>query len=106
MYGSDPEMLRFAWTNRSPLDHSVKKYLWPTKKLVNAQDADEVVADLTKSIYDGIKVAQKFEEAGGRYEMDYDEFHHIYSKMIMEYVSTMRSTCQTECKKAVMGKLT
>ena len=80
-----------------------KKYLWPTKKLVDAQDADEVEG-LTKSIYDGIKVAQKFEEEGGRYELDYDEFHRIYSKMIMDYVSTMRSTCQTECKKAIMGK--
>ena len=80
-----------------------KKYLWPTRKLVDAQDVDEVEG-ITKSIYDGIKVAQKFEEEGGRYEMDYDEFHRIYSKKIMEHVSTMRSTCQTECKKAIMCK--
>ena len=82
-----------------------KKFLWPTKKLVDAQDVDEV-AGVTKSIYDGIKEAQQFEKEGGRYQMDYDNFHRIYSKKIVEHISTMRSTCQTECKKAVMGKLT
>ena len=82
-----------------------KTHLWPMKKLVDFQDVDEVEA-VTKSIYDGIKEDQQFEKEGGRYQLDFDNFHRIYSKKIVEHISTMRSTCQTECKKAVMGKLT
>ena len=79
-----------------------KKYLWPRKKLLDTQDTEEV-EELVKSIYNGIKVAQKFEEEG-RYQMDFDEFQRVYTKMITEHVSSMRSTCQNACKETVMGK--
>ncbi len=91
---------------KNPARQYLKDVVFRTKKIVSASTENDPkndeVRQLTKKIYDGIKVDCGLVK-GGDDELEFEEFHRIYKGEMTSYHSTLRSSTQTICMRAAFG---